>query len=62
MLQLLLNGSTWTNTGNMINGRSASTKQIGTQNNAVAVGGDNFGTQTEEFLGTGASTKTVTVS
>jgi len=61
----LWNGSSWTLTNNMANTRSSSTKQIGTQNNAVAVGGDP-GTgsvaSTEEFLGTGASTKTVTVS
>jgi hypothetical protein len=58
----LWNGSSWTNTNNMINSRNGITKQIGTQNNAVAVGGDGFGTQTEEFLGTGLSNKTITVS
>lgn len=61
----LWNGSTWTNTNNMASSRNASTKQIGTQNNAVAVGGDP-GTgsvaSTEQFTGTGVATKTVTVS
>jgi hypothetical protein len=61
----LWNGSTWTNTNNMATSRSASTNQIGTQNNAVAVGGsDPTGNlnYTEQFTGTGVATKTVTVS
>jgi len=61
----LWNGSTWTNTTNMGTTRNAPTKQIGTGNNAVAVGGDAGAgnvASTEQFTGTGAQTKTVTVS
>ena len=49
----------------MATSRNASTKQIGTQNNAVAVGGsDPTGNlnYTEQFTGTGIATKTITTS
>ena len=61
----LWNGSSWTNTNNMASSRGSSTKQVGTQNNALAVGGDP-GTgsvaSTEEFTGIGLGVKTITVS
>jgi hypothetical protein len=64
-LTQLWNGSAWTTTNNMASSRNASTVQIGTQNNAVAVGGDAGAgniNSTEEFTGTGISTKTITTS
>jgi hypothetical protein len=62
----LWNGTSWTNTNNLGTPRNSSTKQVGTQNNALAVGGgyDTFPTTniTEEFIGIGLGTKTLTVS
>ena len=58
----LYDGTNWTNTTNMTTSRGATSKQIGSGNNGVALGGDTLSSSTEEYTLVGVTTVTVTTS
>ena len=60
----LYDGTNWTNTTSMTSARGSTSKQIGSGNNGVALGGDNSGlvNSTEEYEKIGLGDRTITTS
>ncbi len=58
----LYDGTNWTNTTSMTSARGATTKQIGSGNDGVALGGGTLVNSTEEYEKVGLGTRTITTS